>query len=102
LDATGATGRLEALVQGRVQGVGFRVHVARTARGLRLRGWVSNEPSGQLRCVAEGALDDLRALLEALRTGPPGAVVERVDETWLPATGTFTRFEIRSGWHPGD
>ncbi len=102
MEGTGSTGRLDALVQGRVQGVGFRVHIARAARGLGLRGWVSNEPSGRLRCVAEGPLDDLRTLLEALRTGPPGAVIERVDESWPPPTGTFTRFEIRSGWHPGD
>ena len=97
-----SAGRLEALVHGRVQDVGFRVHVARLARGLGLEGWVGNEPSGRLRCVAEGPPRDLRTLLEALRTGPPGAVVERVDEAWPPATGAFTRFEIRSGWHPGD
>lgn len=94
--------RLEALVHGRVQGVGFRVHVARAARDLGLRGWVANEPAGRLRCVAEGPPDDLRRLLETLRVGPLGAFVERVDEAWPPATGTFTRFEIRSGWHPGD
>ena len=97
-----AAGRLEALVHGRVQGVGFRVFVARSARDLGLKGWVANEPSGRLRCVAEGPPDDLRRLLETLRLGPPGAVVERVDESWPSATGAFSRFEIRSGWHPGD
>ena len=94
--------RLEAVVHGRVQGVGFRVFVARTARDLGLNGWVANEPSGRLRCVAEGPSEDLRRLLETLRRGPPGAVVQRVDEAWPPATGAFGRFEIRSGWHPGD
>lgn len=94
--------RLEAVVHGRVQGVGFRVHVARRARELGLRGWVANEPGGRVRCVAEGSPDDLRRLLERLRSGPPGAVVDRVDEAWPPATGEFARFEIRSGWHPGD
>lgn len=89
-------------MHGRVQGVGFRVHVARLARELGLKGWVANEPSGRLRCVAEGPTDDLRRLLEALRAGPPGAFVERVDETWPPAAGEFTRFEVRSGWHSGD
>ncbi len=94
--------RLEAVVHGRVQGVGFRMYVAETARDLGLAGWVANEPAGRLRCVAEGSPDDLQRLLDALRTGPRGAFVERVDEAWPPATGAFSRFEIRSGWHPGD
>lgn len=100
--APGASSRLEAVVHGRVQGVGFRVHITRLARSLGLGGWVANEPSGRLRCVAEGPRDDLQTLLEALRQGPPGAHVERVEESWPPPTGEFTRFEVRSGWHSGD
>ena len=102
LAAPSASSRLDAVVHGRVQGVGFRMYVRRIARDLELGGWVANEPSGRLRCVAEGPHDDLRTLLEALRRGPPGAHVEGVDESWPPATGEFTRFEVRSGWHPGD
>jgi acylphosphatase len=96
------SGRLDAIVYGRVQGVGFRMHVRRIARNLGLGGWVANEPADRLRCVAEGPHDDLRTLLEALRRGPPGAHVERVEESWPPATGEFTQFEVRSGWHSGD
>jgi acylphosphatase len=94
--------RLEAVVQGRVQGVGFRIFVARRARRQGLTGWVANEPSGRVRCVAEGERRALEALLDELRDGPPGAWVERVDEEWGPATGSFPAFDIRSGWHPGD
>jgi len=94
--------RLEATVHGRVQGVGFRMHVAEAARRLGLVGWVRNEAAGTVRCVAEGPRDDLERLLAALREGPRGAIVDRVDEAFSPATGSFGRFEIRSGWHPGD
>jgi acylphosphatase len=94
--------RLDATVRGWVQGVGFRVHVLRAARDLGLVGWVMNEPGGRVRCVAEGPRDALERLLEAMREGPPGASVERVDESWAPASGEFTRFEVRSGWHSGD
>lgn len=94
--------RLEAVVHGRVQGVGFRYHVLRAAQPLALVGWVANEASGAVRVVAEGRRDDLQRLALALQAGPPGAIVERVDEAWSPATGTLTRFEVRSGWHPGD
>lgn len=94
--------RLEAVVHGRVHGVGFRVFVLREARNLGLRGWVANEPGRQVRVVAEGPADRLGELVVALRTGPPAAIVERVDESWSPAVGDAPAFEIRSGWHGGD
>jgi acylphosphatase len=94
--------RLEAFAHGRVQGVGFRMHIARAARQLGLVGWVANEASGAVHCVAEGPRDDLERLLREVREGPRGAVVDRVDDTFSAATGAFARFEIRSGWHPGD
>jgi acylphosphatase len=94
--------RLEAVVLGRVQGVGFRYYTLRVASGLGLRGWVANESSGRVRVVAEGPVGDLRQLLAALREGPPGALVERVDAAWPPPAGTLGEFGIRSGWHSGD
>ena len=96
------TDRLEAVVHGRVQGVGFRIYVARTARRLGLVGWVANEASGRVRSVAEGSRAALETLLEELRSGPPGARVERVDASWSAATGTFSDFDVRAGWHGGD
>lgn len=94
--------RLDALVHGRVQGVGFRMYVVRVARSLGVNGWVANESSGGVRCVAEGPRADLEHLLQSIRAGPPGAFVDRVDATWATATKGFGRFEVRSGSHPGD
>ena len=94
--------RLDAVVHGQVQGVGFRIFVARHADRLGLTGWVANEPSGRVRCVAEGERADLESLLEDLRQGPPGGRVERVDATWSAATDAFFEFDVRSGWHSGD
>lgn len=96
------TAALEAVIHGRVHGVGFRVFARRAARDLGLTGWVANESGGRVRVVAEGALDRLADLLARLREGPPAALVERVDEQWASATGTHRSFEIRSGWHGGD
>ena len=94
--------RLEAVVRGRVQGVGFRYWVVRRASELGLTGWVANELDGTVRCVAEGptgALDGLEALL---RRGPLGALVEDVGVVRMPATGAFAGFEVRSSGHRGD
>jgi acylphosphatase len=104
---TGAGGepplrRLDAVVHGRVQGVGFRVFVWRRAAALGLAGWVENDGRGRVRAVAEGPEDALRTLLAALREGPPGARVDGVTESWSQASGSFGDFEVRSGWHGGD
>jgi acylphosphatase len=96
------TERLEAVVRGYVQGVGFRWFVVRKATQLGLRGWTSNEPDGTVRVVAEGSPAALDEMLAALRAGPAGASVERVDTQRLPATGDMRSFTIRSGGHPGD
>jgi acylphosphatase len=96
------TDRLEAVVHGRVHGVGFRIFVVRTARRLGLVGWVANEPGGRVRSVAEGSREALDALLDELREGPPGAWVERVDAAWSSASGAFSDFDVRAGWHGGD
>lgn len=94
--------RLEVVVSGQVQGVGFRYFTRRVASGLGLMGWVANEASGRVRVVAEGPREDLDRLLEILREGPPGAFVERVDAGWAPPAGGLDGFEIRPGWQGGD
>ena len=95
---------LEAIVRGRVQGVGFRYFVHREAMALGLTGWVANEQDGSVKCVAVGDRAVLDAFLERLRAGPPAAIVDRVDVAWRPAAaGTdHAAFSIRSGSHRGD
>jgi acylphosphatase len=94
--------RLEARVKGRVHGVGFRWFVISNAERLGLTGWVSNEQDGTVRCIAEGPRADLEVMLEQLHEGPPSAIVEYVAEDWLPYTGTWGSFGIRSAGHRGD
>jgi acylphosphatase len=94
--------RLDVTVMGRVQGVGFRYFALHEAMELELDGWVANTPDGSVRCVAEGPRDRLERLLGRLREGPAAAIVERVSEAWMPATGTLGSFGVRSGAHSGD
>jgi acylphosphatase len=98
----GEMARLEASVRGRVQGVGYRYYVISHAERLGLTGWVSNEQDGSVHCVAEGPRADLEHLLELLRDGNPSSMVEYVNEDWLPYTGHWGTFGIRSAGHRGD
>lgn len=94
--------RLEMTVHGRVQGVGFRVHVARAARSLGLSGWVANRADGALAVIAEGDRVSLDELESAVRRGPRAALVLRVESQRSPTRGSTESFEIRHGSHPGD
>lgn len=87
--------RLEAISHGRVQLVMYRDFVMRSARALKLVGEVQNLKDGTVRTIAEGSKEKLVALVEKLKKGPLLARVESVEEIYLPATHTFTTFEIR-------
>jgi acylphosphatase len=88
--------QLHATVVGRVQGVSFRYYVMEQALSLDLVGWVRNRWNGEVEVTAEGPRQKLEILLEALREGPPMAMVDNVEYEWLPLTGKFTGFNLRS------
>jgi acylphosphatase len=72
--------RTRFLVSGRVQGVGFRAFVLRTAVGLGLRGYCRNLVDGKVEVVAEGEDPELRALEIELAGGPRLALVTSVEK----------------------
>ncbi|WP_409054978.1 carbamoyltransferase HypF [Streptomyces sp. SYP-A7185] len=88
-------------VFGRVQGVGFRPYVHRTATTLGLDGWVCNV-NGHVELTASGRPDALHDLVARIREqAPPLAAVRLVqvtDVTDVPDDGTPTHsgFTVRS------
>jgi acylphosphatase len=72
------------LVQGEVQGVGFRWFVAREAQRLGLRGFVRNLKDGSVEVIAAGTAEALAALERALGAGPRLARVARVEKSDVP------------------
>lgn len=67
-------------VSGRVQGVGFRFFVERTAASLGVNGYVRNLFDGRVEVYALGDAEKLEALRNALQRGPRMARVEKVEE----------------------
>jgi acylphosphatase len=88
--------RLHILIEGRVQGVGFRYFVLENANALGLTGWVRNRYDQSVEVVAEGEREKLEKLLIAIRTGPRGSMVTDVKPQWRAAQGEFNRFSIKS------
>jgi hydrogenase maturation protein HypF len=73
------TSAVHVSVTGVVQGVGFRPFIHRLAERHGLSGWVRNE-AGEVRIVAEGSADGLRAFVAAIETeAPPLARIDRLD-----------------------
>lgn len=87
--------RLHALIDGTVQGVGFRMFVLEHAQTLGLTGWVRNRFDGRVEVLAEGTYPVLEKLLDRLWTGPRSAFVTEVQKEWLPFTGEFSTFMVR-------
>lgn len=85
---------LFVLVNGKVQGVGFRYFVCRQARGLNLSGWVRNRLDGKVEALAEGEQRAIREWVLALRQGPSVSRVEGCELVWMPYTHSFNTFEV--------
>lgn len=87
--------RLHVIVEGMVQGVGFRWFVARQAEARRLRGFVRNCADGSVEIDAEGERALLEEFLREVRRGPRSAEVTDTAIEWLPSKGGISGFHIR-------
>lgn len=86
--------RARALMEGRVQGVGYRAAARRTALRYGLTGWVRNLPDGRVEALIEGRRDEVENLIRWCRQGPAGAQVTLVKVHWEAPTGEFEDFFI--------
>ncbi len=91
---TGEAASARILVEGRVQGVGFRNYTLQNAMGLQLRGYARNLTDGQVEIEVEGERGNIHLLIECLWKGPPRAVVANVDVVWKAPSSGFDRFSI--------
>jgi len=81
-------------IGGKVQGVFFRASAREKAEELDVKGFVRNEPNGNVYIEAEADENTLQQFIEWCRQGPPRARVEKVDVKEGPLTG-FEIFEMR-------
>ena len=83
-------------ISGRVQGVGFRWYVQRSADEHGIHGWVRNLPDGRVEAVGKGDPDSMAEFHAALGRGPRLSHVENVDKRDIPHENvTDKRFYIK-------
>jgi acylphosphatase len=86
------------VVEGLVQGVGFRWFVARHADSLGLKGYVSNLYNGNVEIEAVGERGMIEELIKQVKIGPRSAHVSDMKLEWVEVgkrANHYTHFEIR-------
>lgn len=82
-------------ILGRVQGVGYRDALCDEARRRRVSGWVRNRRDGTVEALLQGSPEDVHAVLDWARVGPPMARVAEVrivsDADLAPSHADFAR-----------
>jgi acylphosphatase len=75
------------IVQGRVQGVGYRYFARRQAEALGIAGYARNRPDGSVEVVAEGTEEALGDFEGRLRAGPDFATVTGLERAAIAERG---------------
>jgi acylphosphatase len=82
------------VVQGRVQGVGFRYFAQESAAREGVTGAVRNLDDGRVEVIAEGDAEAVTRFERSLRQGPIGARVDDVSVDLEPPSGRYPDFRI--------
>jgi acylphosphatase len=85
---------LHLLIDGRVQGVGYRWFARQAGRELGLTGKVRNLPDGRVEVHAAGDPEQLARFVDRLREGPPAARVREIAEEELATVPDWEGFDI--------
>jgi acylphosphatase len=83
------------IVQGMVQGVGFRYFVWRQATKLSLSGFVRNLYDGDVEIEAYGDRSLLEELIKEVKVGPRSAYVKDLRIEWKEFQERYIGFEVR-------
>lgn len=86
--------QFKLIINGRVQGVGYRAAALKKANELQLKGWVKNTEDGDVLLVAQGDETKLEHLIRWCNKGPVSARVESLSVEEEKVTEIFTEFCI--------
>ncbi|MCK4448873.1 MAG: acylphosphatase [Candidatus Marinimicrobia bacterium] len=85
----------EIIVQGFVQGIGYRYFTLRKARDYNLVGYVKNLMNGDVLCEVEGEEGLVNDFIKELRIGPTFSRVTNIVVEKSNTLEGYTTFEVR-------
>ena len=87
--------RSRLIIKGIVQGVNFRYYTQREAQKHTLTGWVQNLEDGSVAALFEGEEEDVEAMIQWCRHGPPSAHVTELIVQPEEYRGEFRFFSVK-------
>lgn len=86
---------IEIIVEGRVQGVGFRAFTLSQAFLFEINGYVENLSNGQVKIIANGEEDKLKKFIEKMRKGPLYSTTKNLKIYDITIPEQFDDFNIK-------
>jgi acylphosphatase len=90
-----AKSRAKLIIKGIVQGVNFRYYTQQEARKYDVTGWVRNLADGSVAAIFEGEEEDVEAMIQWCRHGPPSADVTQLVVQPEEYRGEFQSFSVK-------
>jgi len=86
---------IRVIIEGRVQGVFFRLETKKKADQLGVSGWVRNKPDGTVEALFEGDETKVREAVKWCYIGSGMSLVESVREEKAELSGNYSGFSVR-------
>ena len=82
------------IVDGRVQGVGFRYFTQITAHTLNLTGWCENLMNGKVKIEIQGLENDIHSFIDTIKKGNNFCRVDHMDLTNIHIISDEKKYKI--------
>jgi len=83
------------IVQGIVQGVGYRFFAICEAKKHNIKGYVKNLANGNVEVMAQGEKGMLNEFIKILKIGPASAHITGIDVKWFDEDYEFEDFRVK-------
>lgn len=88
--------RFHVIVDGKVQGVGFRYFTQLTASQHRLTGWVRNKLDGTVESEVQGDAEQIESFISSLENARFPAKVKKINSSEIKTINNEESFTVRS------
>ncbi len=87
--------RINLIIEGYVQGIGYRYFIMRSANMLKITGWVRNHTNGNVEVEVQGEEKVVTDFVNTLKTRHRWAKIDNIYEKLLPVNSNEFGFDIK-------
>ncbi len=87
--------RYSIIVDGKVQGVGFRYFTQIAAHTLNLTGWCENLMDGKVKIEIQGSEEDIHSFIAKIKKGNNFCRVDDIDLISIPVINCERKYKIK-------